>query len=471
MAGLCAQGIRRSSSGVILPAAPAERIWSVKWGGDGEPFRAWTRCDHRTTAAFAVQAAERLPSLEACTGRHPSFPGEERRWLRRSRQPSLVRARHGCSEGQCRNYARRPLGVDGRVQFAAPRDLRPRTVRRASVGRFVVARFGWRLLATGSAAHTRVRWWTRQRRRRGDRGGVALIGPQRSGKTVAAIAEILEWRAGHPELRPGGALWGRSSWRGLRLRPDRDVAVVGRRGGGVVARGPGRDHRRGAAGRHAVCDACAERSVKGGLDFWLAHAGVDLMSGLLYVAHQTRGGTWGTVCDWVLPAGPARQARTWGGSARSSTCCRRPRTTRLSPVPWRRQRASSLSGDMADRTLRLCRTRVALMSATTREAAKASLGRLLADRRRPTGTYPGRLPNRHTGSDQGRANSSPQRPPATGDRGRVVRRAPPTSLSSADEGGHGRPCGPCTRGVCPPSDTYCMPTRVDLDFDGPRWVG
>jgi hypothetical protein len=43
---------------------------------------------------------------------------------------------------------RRPLGVDARPRFASRRDLRPLVVNRPTPGRFAIARFGRRLVAT-----------------------------------------------------------------------------------------------------------------------------------------------------------------------------------------------------------------------------------------------------------------------------------------------------------------------------------
>lgn len=103
---------------------------------------------------------------------------------------AVVRFVAGPTVGTAR---RRPLGVDGRARFARRRDLATVLVRGPSIGRFVVARFGRWLVATGSAAHSADRRWGRRLVRRGDRGAVALVGPQRSGKTVAAIAGVLEW--------------------------------------------------------------------------------------------------------------------------------------------------------------------------------------------------------------------------------------------------------------------------------------
>jgi type IV secretion system protein VirD4 len=88
---------------------------------------------------------------------------------------------------------RRRLGVDARARFARPRDLRTLFVDGPFPGRFVLGRFGHRVVATecrATTAHSKRPW---RRRRQGDTGAVALIGPSRSGKTVAAVAGILEW--------------------------------------------------------------------------------------------------------------------------------------------------------------------------------------------------------------------------------------------------------------------------------------
>jgi type IV secretion system protein VirD4 len=88
---------------------------------------------------------------------------------------------------------RRRLGVDARARFARPRDLRTLFVDGPVPGRFILGRFGRRLVATeyrATMARERRPW---RRRRQGDTGAVALIGPSRSGKTVAAVAGILEW--------------------------------------------------------------------------------------------------------------------------------------------------------------------------------------------------------------------------------------------------------------------------------------
>jgi type IV secretion system protein VirD4 len=92
---------------------------------------------------------------------------------------------------------RRRLGVDARARFARASDLRTLFVAGPEPGRFILGRFGRRLVATECRATSRpARRVPRRgavRRRQGDTGAVALIGPSRSGKTVAAVAGILEW--------------------------------------------------------------------------------------------------------------------------------------------------------------------------------------------------------------------------------------------------------------------------------------
>jgi type IV secretion system protein VirD4 len=85
------------------------------------------------------------------------------------------------------------LGVDARARLARPADLTTLFVDGPRPGRFILGRFGRRLVATECRPTTqRARRWGR-RRRQGDTGAVALVGPSRSGKTVAAVAGILEW--------------------------------------------------------------------------------------------------------------------------------------------------------------------------------------------------------------------------------------------------------------------------------------
>ena len=62
---------------------------------------------------------------------------------------------------------RRPLGVDARARFASRRDLAPLLIRKAEPGRFIVGRFGRRLVATEVPHHGRGR----RGRPRPSRGG------------------------------------------------------------------------------------------------------------------------------------------------------------------------------------------------------------------------------------------------------------------------------------------------------------
>ena len=85
------------------------------------------------------------------------------------------------------------LGVDARAWMARTRDLRTLFVNGPQPGRFILGRFGRRVVATECRATTRPARRRSVRRRQGDTGAVALVGPSRSGKTVAAVAGILEW--------------------------------------------------------------------------------------------------------------------------------------------------------------------------------------------------------------------------------------------------------------------------------------
>jgi type IV secretion system protein VirD4 len=85
------------------------------------------------------------------------------------------------------------LGVDARAWFARGRDVRTLVVDGPEPGRFVLGRWRRRLVATECRATTEPARREAVRRRQGDTGAVALVGPSRSGKTVAAVAGILEW--------------------------------------------------------------------------------------------------------------------------------------------------------------------------------------------------------------------------------------------------------------------------------------
>jgi type IV secretion system protein VirD4 len=198
---------------------------------------------------------------------------------------------------------RRPLGVDGRARFATRRDLTTLLVDGPAPGRFVLGRFGRRLVATEpSPVPGQPARRLRRHVRRGDRGAVALVGPSRSGKTTAAVGGILEW--------DGPAVL--SS-----VKSDLLAVTGGWRGtlGNVVVYDPTGTTRVGARAQwsplhradtvlgaqraaRALCDAAPRGGVEGGMDFWLAQAEI-LLSGLLFVARHARR-DMGAVCEWVL---------------------------------------------------------------------------------------------------------------------------------------------------------------------------
>ena len=117
---------------------------------------------------------------------------------------------------------RRPLGVDGRSRFARRRDLEPLLVPGPVAGRFVIAQFGRRMVATECPPAVSPGPGSSQSsspdRGGGDRGAVALVGPSRSGKTTAVVAGILEWG------RAGGVVVGQGRPAGHDLR----LAVIAR---------------------------------------------------------------------------------------------------------------------------------------------------------------------------------------------------------------------------------------------------
>jgi type IV secretion system protein VirD4 len=201
---------------------------------------------------------------------------------------------------------RHPLGVDARPAWATGRALRPLLVRAPVAGRFVVARFGRRLLATESAG-ARGRLDRGRRGRRGDRGAVALVGPTRSGKTVAAVGGILEWEGPAILSSVKADLLGATvGWRSRagEVRVYDPTRTLGTVGGATV--GPASWSPVGQAvtvvgaqrAARALCEAAPRGGVEGGIDFWLAQAEI-LLAGLLYVAHHTHR-DMGTVCEWVL---------------------------------------------------------------------------------------------------------------------------------------------------------------------------
>ena len=79
---------------------------------------------------------------------------------------------------------RRRLGVEAQPRLAGRKDLQGLLIRGPEPGRFVLARWGRRFLATEAAACGR---------RRGVRGAVAVMGPSQSGKTTGLIEGVAAW--------------------------------------------------------------------------------------------------------------------------------------------------------------------------------------------------------------------------------------------------------------------------------------
>ncbi|HYZ97908.1 MAG TPA: type IV secretory system conjugative DNA transfer family protein, partial [Acidimicrobiales bacterium] len=199
---------------------------------------------------------------------------------------------------------RRPLGVNARPGWARRRDLAPVLTRTATPGRFVVARFGRWLVATEVRTQRRSR-----RRRRGDRGAVALVGPSRSGKTTAAVSGILEWEGPAILSSVKADLLGATlGWRarGGQVRVYDPTRTLGPLAGPSAKVGPARWSPVGQAASvvgaqraaRALVEAAPRGGVEGGVDFWLAQAEI-LLSGLLFVAHHTHR-DMSSVADWVL---------------------------------------------------------------------------------------------------------------------------------------------------------------------------
>lgn len=192
---------------------------------------------------------------------------------------------------------RERLGVRTQGRLASRRDLRPILVRHPQPGRFVVGRFGRRLIATEDPYAPRGR-----RSRASGRGAVALVGPTRSGKTTAAIGGILDWdgpailcsvkgdllaatlerRAALGEVQifdPSGVTGkGNASWSPLREAGTTSGAVQAARA--IVEAGP------------------RTTNVEQG-EFWDQMA-ESLLAGLMCIAANTENRTFSDVVRWIV---------------------------------------------------------------------------------------------------------------------------------------------------------------------------
>jgi type IV secretion system protein VirD4 len=190
---------------------------------------------------------------------------------------------------------RRAVGVDARARFARRSDLRSLLIRQPVPGRFILGRRGHLLVATETPTH-------RRRRRSGDRGAVALIGPSRSGKTTAAVGGILDWDGPAVLSSVKADLLGTTyAWR----KEQGQVLVydpTGSTGHSTASWSPLRDAASSLGAQRAaraLCDAAPrDDNVEGGLDFWLTQSEI-LLSGLLWVAAQSDR-DMAAVCEWVM---------------------------------------------------------------------------------------------------------------------------------------------------------------------------
>jgi type IV secretion system protein VirD4 len=186
---------------------------------------------------------------------------------------------------------RRRLGVETQARLATTQELRPLFTTRPEPGRFVLARWGRRLLSTEADTY---------RRRRGVRGAVAIFGPSQSGKTTGLIDGVAAWagpaivssvksdlvratvdaRARHGEVKvfdPFGVTGlPTSTWSPLRAASDLPHALAAAQ---MLARA-GED------------EAPGDR-------FWRGQA-EQLIAAMLWTAANTEGHTMGNVVRWVL---------------------------------------------------------------------------------------------------------------------------------------------------------------------------
>ena len=195
---------------------------------------------------------------------------------------------------------RKPLGVDGRARFARRRELAPLVVKHATPGRLILGRARWRrLLATEQPARETPN--VRRHPRAGDRGAVALVGPTRSGKTVAVVSGVLEWDGPAVLSSVKADLLGVThGWRSRigEVKVYDPTNTTGRASASwTPLRGAGTTTGAQQAAR-ALCDAAPRGGVEGGMDFWLGQA-ERLLSGLLFVAHHA-GRDMAAVCEWVM---------------------------------------------------------------------------------------------------------------------------------------------------------------------------
>lgn len=190
--------------GVVLLGAVAPAL-AVVWGGARlAAALGGGRLD--VSLSDVVRAASALPSHlgDPAAAWTPStaevLPGPVVYWAATATVAAVIGAAGAAGLSVWRRLQRAGtaerdrLGVNARAWMARARDLRTLFVSGPVPGRFILGRFGRRLVATECRATASSRPRSRGvRRRQGDTGAVALVGPSRCGKTVAAVAGILEW--------------------------------------------------------------------------------------------------------------------------------------------------------------------------------------------------------------------------------------------------------------------------------------
>jgi type IV secretion system protein VirD4 len=193
----------------------------------------------------------------------------------------------------------RRLGVKGAARFATARDIAPLIVDGPAPGRFILGRVGRHLVATEDRRLSPATS-SRTRRRQGDRGAVALIGPSRSGKTTAAIAGFLEWEG--PAVLASvktDLLAATAKWRA----EQGDVRVfdpTGCTGQPPSSWSPLRDAKT-VQGAQRAARILAD-TAPGDLEddaFWTSQCEI-LLFALLFTAANTPGRSMRHVVDWVL---------------------------------------------------------------------------------------------------------------------------------------------------------------------------
>ena len=189
------------------------------------------------------------------------------------------------------------LGVPTQARLATAGDLVALIVRRPQPGRFVLGRFGRRLLAAENPSPQR----TRRRRWQGDIGSVALIGPSRSGKTRSAENGIRHW--GMPAILSSvktdllaATIEERRALGEVRVFDP--TGVTGMKSAHWTPLRAAATLQGAAATAKALVDA-APRGERDGDSHWLKQAEI-LLTGLLWLAANTKDRTIADVVQWVL---------------------------------------------------------------------------------------------------------------------------------------------------------------------------